>query len=184
MDGVASVALGGGNVIVTRSLAITGKLNLRDNDMIIDYVAGNSPIGVWNGSAYTGVTGMLASGRGPDGDYTGDGIITDQSDAIAPASFTTLAVAEASDVFGLGGADTVLFDGQTVDASTVIVKYTYAGDANMDGMINGDDYFQIDSAFPQGLHGYFNGDFNFDGVINGDDYFLIDSNFPAQGPPI
>ncbi len=184
VDGVASVALGGGNVIVTRSLAITGKLNLRDNDMIIDYVAGNSPIGVWNGSAYTGVTGMLASGRGPDGDYTGDGIITDQSDAIAPASFTTLAVAEASDVFGLGGADTVLFDGQTVDASTVIVKYTYAGDANMDGMINGDDYFQIDSAFPQGLHGYFNGDFNFDGVINGDDYFLIDSNFPAQGPPI
>ena len=61
--------------------------------------------------------------------------------------------------------------------------YTYAGDANLDGAISGDDYFQIDSAFPQGLHGWFNGDFNYDGVINGDDYFAIDSNYPSQGAP-
>jgi hypothetical protein len=175
---------GGNTVLVTGALALTGKLNLRDNDMIVDYVAGNSPLGSWNGSAYTGVTGMLATGRGPDGDYVGNGIITDQSDAIAPASFTTIGVAEASDMLGLSGSDTALFDGETVDASAVIVKYTYAGDSNLDGVITGDDYFNIDSAFPQNLHGYFYGDFNFDGVITGDDYFLIDSNFPAQGAPL
>jgi hypothetical protein len=61
--------------------------------------------------------------------------------------------------------------------------YTYGGDANLDGAITGDDYFQIDSGFPAGAHGWFNGDFNHDGSITGDDYFVIDSNFSAQGAP-
>jgi hypothetical protein len=61
--------------------------------------------------------------------------------------------------------------------------YTYGGDANLDGAITGDDYFQIDSGFPAGAHGWFNGDFNHDGGITGDDYFVIDSNFSAQGAP-
>ena len=52
------------------------------------------------------------------------------------------------------------------------------GDANLDGTLNGDDYFQIDSHFNQDgtVFGYYNGDFNYDGAINGDDYFIIDSN--------
>jgi hypothetical protein len=62
--------------------------------------------------------------------------------------------------------------------------FTYGGDANLDGAITGDDYFQIDSGFPAGAHGWFNGDFNYDGSITGDDYFVIDSNFSAQGSPI
>jgi len=76
-----------------------------------------------------------------------------------------------------------IFGGQNVGATDTLVMYTYAGDANLDGVINGDDYFQIDSAFPQQAHGWINGDFNYDGVINGDDYFVIDSNFPQQGAP-
>ena len=57
--------------------------------------------------------------------------------------------------------------------------YTWGGDANLDGTLNGDDYFQIDSHFNQDgtVFGYFNGDFNYDGSINGDDYFIIDSNW-------
>ena len=53
--------------------------------------------------------------------------------------------------------------------------YTYAGDANLDGKVNGDDYFQIDCSFtsPARLTAS-TGDFNYDGKINGDDYFLID----------
>src|SRR5256886_17230910 len=57
--------------------------------------------------------------------------------------------------------------------------YTWGGDANLDGTLNGDDYFQIDSHFNQDgtVFGYYNGDFNYDGSINGDDYFIIDSNW-------
>src|SRR5256714_6368279 len=57
--------------------------------------------------------------------------------------------------------------------------YSWGGDANLDGTLNGDDYFQIDSHFNQDgtIFGYYNGDFNYDGAINGDDYFIIDSNW-------
>ena len=75
------------------------------------------------------------------------------------------------------------FGGVSVGANDTLVMYTYGGDANLDGAINGDDYFQIDSGFPEGSHGWFSGDFNYDGAITGDDYFVIDSNFPAQGAP-
>jgi hypothetical protein len=74
--------------------------------------------------------------------------------------------------------------GVSVAGGDTLVMYTYAGDANLDGIISGDDYFQIDSAVSQGASGWFNGDFNYDGVVNGDDYFLIDSNFPSQGPSL
>src|SRR5437773_4101749 len=64
--------------------------------------------------------------------------------------------------------------------------YTWGGDANLDGLLNGDDYFRIDSHVSQNgsVFGYHNGDFNYDGAINGDDYFIIDSNIAtAQSSP-
>ncbi len=180
----ASLAAGGAANVITRSLSIapTARLDLCDNDMAIDYVS-SSPLGTWNGSAYTGVSGLIASGYA-GGAWSGGGIVTSMTAAIDPNSLTTLGVAEASQALGIGLTETALWDGQTIDGTAVLVKYTYAGDANLDGVINGDDYFQIDSAFPQGGNGWLNGDFNCDGVINGDDYFLIDSNFPAQGAPL
>jgi hypothetical protein len=62
--------------------------------------------------------------------------------------------------------------------------YTYAGDANLDGKINVDDYGHIDSSVVlPGVTGWINGDFNYDGKINVDDYGIIDSNVPIQGTP-
>jgi hypothetical protein len=63
------------------------------------------------------------------------------------------------------------------------VKYTYNGDANLDGRVNADDYFRIDSGFLAQLDDptWRDGDFNYDGTINADDYFLIDSAFLGQG---
>ena len=61
--------------------------------------------------------------------------------------------------------------------------YTYAGDANLSGSIDGDDYARIDTGFIDQLTDYDNGDFNYDGVINADDYFIIDRNYSLQGTP-
>jgi fibronectin-binding autotransporter adhesin len=72
------------------------------------------------------------------------------------------------------------FGGQSVNSSDVLVKFTYGGDANLDGVINGNDYFQIDRGFLGHYTGWVNGDFNYDGVVNGNDYFIIDSNFIDQ----
>jgi hypothetical protein len=72
------------------------------------------------------------------------------------------------------------FDGHEVDRNTILVKRTWVGDANLDGVINADDYFNIDSGYISRNRGYRRGDFNYDGVINADDYFLIDSAFLGQ----
>jgi hypothetical protein len=63
----------------------------------------------------------------------------------------------------------------------VLVAYTYYGDANLDGTVDGSDYSLIDNGFINNLTGWFNGDFNYDGVIDGSDYALIDNSFNQQG---
>ena len=172
--GSAMVSNHGSRIIVTNAITVSagGELDLRDNNMVVR----NGTVGAWNGGGYSGVTGLVQTGRN-GGAWNGTGIITSQSDAAGSTQLTTLAVAANSDL-GL-----TVFDGESVTPADVLVMYTYAGDANLDGRINADDYFQIDSNYnlPQASLGYFRGDFNYDGVINGDDYFLIDSNFLAQG---
>ncbi len=158
----------------TIAVADGGKLDLTNNKLIH---VGDAPNSTWNGSAYGGTVGLIQKGYA-EGAWTGSGIVTSEPDAAL--GLTTLGSASADEA-GLAGGT---FGGQTVNSGDLLVAYTYAGDSNLDGVINGDDYFQIDSSFPQGLTGYFNGDFNYDGVINGDDYFLIDSNFSAQGPTL
>src|SRR5439155_16925972 len=73
------------------------------------------------------------------------------------------------------------FAGQSVSGGDQLIMYSYGGDANMDGTLNGDDYFRIDSHVAQSgsVFGYANGDFTYNGTIDGDDYFIIDSNIAA-----
>ena len=179
----ATVLAGGDKAIKTRSLAIASgaALNVADNDVIVDYSAA-SAIGSWNGSTYTGVTGLVARGRG-DG-WTGAGLTS--SSAASSGALTALAVAEASQVLGLSGTQTAFWSGQVVDATSVLVKYTYDGDATLDGSINIDDYGRIDAnvASSGSVFGYASGDFNLDGKINVDDYGIIDGNVNRQGAAI
>jgi hypothetical protein len=147
--------------------AAGAKLDLTDNKLIV--TAGT--LGSWNGSGYTGITGRIASGRN-GGAWNGDGIMTSKPDAAG--GLTTLAVATAS--------ANRTFGGLSASAGDVLVMYTYAGDANLDGRIDGDDYFAIDSnaGLVGGAVSYGRGDFNYDGKVNGDDYFIIDSNAGRQ----
>jgi hypothetical protein len=142
------------------------KLDLSNDDLI---VASGAP-GTWGGSAYDGITGMIANGM--------------IESSLTENRRTTLGVAAAGDIFGISGSQTATFDGQTVSANDVLIKFTYAGDANLDGKVNIDDYGRIDANVGQSgtVFGWYNGDFNFDGKINIDDYGLIDSVIGSQGP--
>jgi hypothetical protein len=169
-------------VLRAASLSISGnsKLNLNDNNLLLDYAGPTSPLGTRNGSAYTGVAGMIQSGRTQNGNWNGPGIMTSMPNAAS--GLTGVGVGEANDLMGLRVGETALWEGQTVDVTTVIVKYTYAGDGNLDGVIDGGDYGLIDNNVQiPGSSGYFNGDFNYDGVIDGGDYGIIDNNIQAQG---
>ena len=167
--------------LVMRGLAIDplARLDVGAHDLILDYT-GPSPLGTWNGSAYTGITGMIARGY-QFGAWNGDGIVTSMPRAVNEG-VTGLAVAEAADVLFIAGDETAMWGGETVDATTVILNYTYVGDTNLDGLIDGADYGIIDNyvQFP-GTTGYANGDFNYDGVIDGADYGLIDNVIQLQG---
>jgi hypothetical protein len=123
---------------------------------------------------------MIQSGRG-NGTWNGTtGIVTSQSDATA-GSLTSIGIARASDI---GISTTGVWAGQTVASTDTLVMYTYAGDANLDGKVNIDDYTKIDQAIVSGASGWSNGDFNYDGKVNIDDYVIIDGNVANQGPQL
>jgi hypothetical protein len=76
------------------------------------------------------------------------------------------------------------FGGVSVASGDVIIMYTYAGDANLDGLVDAADYGYIDNYFQfPGSSGYANGDFNYDGIIDAGDYGIIDNAFQLQGTP-
>ena len=93
---------------------------------------------------------------------------------------STSAATNSSFLTALGyRAGGIAFDGINTSASDLLVKYTYYGDADLDGTVSGSDYHQIDLGFGSHgtLSGWSNGDFNYDGVIDGSDYALIDNTF-------
>jgi len=131
--------------------------------------------------AITGLTGLIQSGRNGGG-WTGNGIVTSQSDATAGGNFTSIGIATASQVKSIAATATETWAGHTVTGADALVMYTYGGDANLDGKINVDDYGHIDSSVVlPGVSGWYNGDFNYDGKINVDDYGIIDFNVSIQG---
>jgi MYXO-CTERM domain-containing protein len=73
------------------------------------------------------------------------------------------------------------FNGINIDTDTVVGKYTYFGDANLDGKVTGDDYVSVDANLGTG-DSWLEGDFNMNGVTTGDDYVAIDANL-GKGTP-
>jgi hypothetical protein len=174
----SAVTLASSVGIAALKLNDTANLDLRTNSLIVDYAAAAGP------SPFASLSSQIARARGESGDWDGVAGIT-SSVAATSGGLTTLGIAEAGANYGLSPNETVAVAGQTVDSTSVVIKYTYAGDANLDGVIDGGDYGVIDN-FVQvpGANGYFNGDFNYDGVIDGGDYGIIDNNIQAQGAAI
>jgi hypothetical protein len=169
--GKARILSNGSNTskVSTLNLPSGTSLDLTNNDLIISSGSESS----WEAMVKTGYNG---------GAWNGTGISS--STAATTNHVTGLGIALASNALSFTSG-TMTWSGQTVSPNDVLVKYTYVGDTNLDGTINGDDYFRIDQGFgsqhgASPLRGYANGDLNFDGVINGDDYFLIDSNYSKQ----
>ena len=165
--GSASVTPGGNQTIVADGLLIAdgATLDLTDNDLLVRH----ADVGAWNGAAYTGVTGLIAAGK------------LRTTTPAAQSGLTMLAVADASQILDFSAGGTQSWNGHTVDADTVIVKYTYGGDTNFDGKLDADDYGTIDfNVLVAGSFGYYAGDFNFDGKVDVDDYGVIDFNVLAQ----
>ncbi len=175
---VLNVPVNGTSTAVTKvkSLSIPtsganylGTMQLHDNDLVIDYGA--------TASSYASVMNMIKSGLTLLGG-NGTGIASSEVDAQSLPG-TIFGVIDNG---AIGGQITSLSGFNGVTTNSVLVKFTWFGDANLDGQIDGSDYALLDSGFTSGgaLTGWVFGDFDYSGVIDGSDFALIDTGLTSQ----
>jgi len=172
----ANLAAGHDKVLVARALGIeeaagspTSRLDVADNAMIIDYDdPGASPL--------QAVTRWIAAGY-DDKKWDSSGIVS------------TSAAADALRL-GLGYAQNDLlftrfstFAGEDVDATSVLVKYTYLGDVNLDGKVDDNDVTLMVIEYDRGrvsTHTWQQGDISgYDGKIDDNDVTILVLNYGA-----
>jgi autotransporter-associated beta strand protein len=143
---------------VVNALTITGgQLDLTNNSMIVDYT---SPVGT---------------------------LVDDTRTALASGSLTTSS-ATASLRLGYGDNNvlkkTGTFAGEPLDAdfTDLLIKYTYAGDANLDGKVNALDFNALATNFGTGTV-WTQGDFDYNGVVSTTDFNFIAQSFNAAAIP-
>jgi hypothetical protein len=145
------------------------------------------------GTAGTSRVGALAIAPGATMDLADHDLVVDYAGGSPIASILTeiaqdrlitsvpghaLGYAEAS-ALGLTS-----FSGQDVDDSAVLIKFTLAGDANLDGAVNLIDFNKLASNFGQSGRFWFDGDFNYDGQVNLIDFNLLAGNFGQTLAPV
>ncbi len=169
----------------------TSRFDLNNNDLVIRATAATK------NAVHDSIQDDIASAQnGVDGNFitnwNGPGITSSAARNANLASnfdLVGLGAIRNSDIdilTGLPGSSYTTFSGQAVTPDDVLVKYTYIGDGNLDGLVSFDDYVGMDNAF-FGLIpnlGWATGDINFDGVINFDDYTVVDQAFFFQGAPL
>jgi hypothetical protein len=169
----ASVAIGGDKTIFTRSLQIdgTGVLDLADEDLIVDYATGNDPYDVLKGRLASGYAGSAWDGQG----------INSSTAAANPTNSTALGYAQASVILGPGGGS---FSSFSVDGTAVLIKYTYYGDADLNGQVDVNDLGILASNW-QMPGDWVRGDFDYNGSIDVNDLGLLATNWQAGvGSPL
>ncbi len=144
-----------------------GRLDLTNNSVIVDYVSA---------SPFATIRSQVISAR-TGGTWTGFGITS----SLANASTYSVACAEAYNIFGTFPA---VWGGETIDPTTVLLKYTYYGDANLDGQVDISDLGKLATAW-QTSGWWVNGDFDYSGFVDISDLGKLATNWQAGvGSPL
>jgi hypothetical protein len=174
--GLARVTAGGSAqppLIVTKTLSVDGTLDV-----------GTGALDIQAGDLQT-ITSLVVRGFGAPADHWAGPGITSTAAAADTTHLTALGVVQNNQSGGLLYTGANPFDGTVPGPGDILVRYTYFGDANLDGKVDGSDYSLIDAGYESdgALTGWFNGDFNYDGTVDGSDYALIDNAFNNQSAP-
>jgi hypothetical protein len=155
-DGSLSILAGRStqNTSVVKSLDLHAgaHLDLADNDLLIDYT-GASPL------------------------------LTLRSQIISGTIASSVAAVDSTKAIGYGdtaalGAGT--FSGQSLDASSIVLRFTNRGDANLDGVVGSTDFNLLAAGYGIAANALWTqGDFNFDSKVNTLDFNLLSGNFGA-----
>ena len=151
--------------VASLSVGSTAKVDLTNNDLIIDYT-GTSPA--------ADIRSMLISGRS-GGTWDGNGVATSLATVSSDTHARALGYADTA-VFGL-----TLFAGESVDNSSIVIKYTFGGDCSLDGLVNFADLVPISQNY--GLFGkvWTTGDVTYDGVVDFADLIAMSQNYNYTG---
>jgi hypothetical protein len=169
--GAGTLDLLGGSVKVVKVARIRDTGKILFNGGVLDLQSGLGVFDYSSTSPIATVKAAIASGYN-DGSWTGSGISSSAIPAITSARMA-LGYAEAGSLTLAGGN----FFGQSVDSSTVLVAYTYAGDANLDRVVNSLDFNVFLTDYGKTGAVWTQGDFNYDFVVNTLDFNLLAGNF-------
>jgi hypothetical protein len=171
IGGRVLLSTGNDKVLRCAVLAISGPglVDLSDNFAHIDYFPGG-------GSPIVSIRAFLATGYA-GGAWTGNGLT---SSAAAANPGHALAYAEASALTAIPS----IFG--TVDASSILIRYSRYGDADLNGTVNLADFNRLAAHFGSTDAFWSEGDFNYDGVVNLQDFNRLAANFglSAAGPEV
>jgi uncharacterized delta-60 repeat protein len=165
--GTLRLSAGGSKAAQVSSLSIASgaALDLNDNALVMGY-SGTSPISTIRGYLATGYNG---------GAWNGSGIASTAA-SNDPHHVHALGYAEASDL------DVTTFDGISV-SNAVLVKYTYYGDNNLDGVVDiGNDFNLFEAGDLSGGSSWVYGDYNYSGSVDDNDFGKFIDGYAASNP--
>ncbi len=150
------------------SIGASSVLDLTNNELKIDYAPGTQA------TADATILGYLINGFN-NGAWNGVGGIS-SSTAALPANSN----------FGVGyadGADGVV---SGLSSGQIEVKYALYGDANLDGIVSGDDFSILAANLGKAVVGWDKGDFLYTGSVTGDDFSELVGNLGKafNGPSV
>lgn len=151
----------GGKVLMTNALTIgsQAKLDITDNGLVLGYM---------NATILPAVQSQLTSGQ----------IMSSALNAT-----TAIGYGEATQVLGIPNPGTGQFMGQTVNANSVLLRYTLLGDADLDGQVNFSDLVRLAQNYGGTGKSWPLGDFNNDSTVDFADLVKLAQNYNAPLPP-
>jgi hypothetical protein len=151
------------------SLAAGTTLDVTNQAMDVDHDGANSPIAA--------VRTALASGYA-GGNWNGTGIITSNGQTNPNVA---VGYGESSAILGPTGGN---FVGQSVDGTSLLIRYTLSGDANLDLNVDFNDLAALAQNYnnTDGNRVWSEGDFDYDGKVDFNDLAKMAQNYNTSLP--
>jgi MYXO-CTERM domain-containing protein len=144
------------NTQVAVTIAAGGKLDITNNTLNIDYGSGTSPLAA--------VANAVAYGAGISSATNANGSIISSTAIAGPAGKYTIGYASHT-------------ENSNVPTGNVAIMYTLAGDTNLDGTVNFNDFSILQNNYNKTGQDWSDGDFNHDGTVNFNDFSMLQNNY-------
>jgi hypothetical protein len=166
-------------VLVVGALSVdaTSKIDLRNNDLVVRYAAGQGT------TTLNAVKTLITRGYN-NGDFLGSGITS--TDAAVDAQINGFVGIGYLDNADIGYTN---FDSETsggagaLTGNEILVKYTWTADSDLNGQVDATDYGQFLFGRAGGGTGWLNGDFDYSNGIDATDYGQFQTGISAFRRP-